>query len=171
VTALRPPRSSDVGPFVSAFEQEAELAELLGFEVDPTADYMKERLRRHRRVLRDGRSVSFTIADRGNDEFLGEVLLHTFDWQHSRAALGIWLRREARGSGRALDAMRMICDYGFDELALARIEFTTFPTNRAMVALGEKAGFKVEGTLRSYTMERGKRRDLLMLSLLPGELR
>jgi RimJ/RimL family protein N-acetyltransferase len=40
-----------------------------------------------------------------------------------------------------------------------------------MVALGEKAGFQVEGTLRSYTLERGERRDLLMLSLLPGELR
>ena len=116
MTALRPPRSSDVGRFVGAFEEEAELAELLGFEVDPSADYMKERLRRHRRVLREGRSVSFTIADPASDEFLGEVLLHTFDWQHSRAALGIWVRREARGGGRALDALRMICGYGFDEL-------------------------------------------------------
>jgi RimJ/RimL family protein N-acetyltransferase len=171
VTALRPPRSSDVGPFVAAFEQEAELAELLGFEVDPSADYMRERLRRHKRVLREGRSVSFSIADPASDAFLGEVLLHTFDWQHARAALGIWVTREARRGGRALDALRLICDYGFDELALARIEFTTFPSNAAMVALGERAGFQVEGTLRSYTMERGTRRDLLMLSLLPGELR
>jgi RimJ/RimL family protein N-acetyltransferase len=160
-----------VGAFVGAFEEEPELAELLGFEVEPSVEYMKERLRRHRRLLRDGRSVSFTIADPRSDEFVGEVLLHTFDWQHSRAALGIWLRQEARGAGRALDALRLICCYGFDELRLERIEFTTFPTNTAMVALGKEAGFKVEGTLRSYTMERGKRRDLLMLSLLPGELR
>jgi RimJ/RimL family protein N-acetyltransferase len=132
---------------------------------------MKERLRRHRRVLREGRSVSFTIADSRSDAFCGEVLLHTFDWQHARAALGIWLRRDARGGGRALEALRLICNYGFDELALARIEFTTFPANEPMVALGRRAGFTVEGTLRSYTMERGKRRDLVMMSLLPGELR
>jgi RimJ/RimL family protein N-acetyltransferase len=132
---------------------------------------MKERLRRNRRVLRDGRSVSFTITDADSDEFRGEVLLHTFDWQHSRAALGIWLRHDARRGGRALDALRLICVYGFDELALSRIEFTTFPSNTAMVALGERAGFTVEGTLRSYTLERGSRRDLVMMSLLPGELR
>jgi RimJ/RimL family protein N-acetyltransferase len=128
-------------------------------------------MRASRKTLREGRSVTFTIADPSSDEFRGEILLHTFDWQHSRAAMGIWVRREARGRGFALDAVRAICSYGFDELGLARIEFTTFPSNDAMVALGEKAGFKREGVLRSYTMERGTRRDLVMLSLLPGELR
>jgi RimJ/RimL family protein N-acetyltransferase len=132
---------------------------------------MNERLRRRKRVLREGRSLSFTIADPETDEFRGEVLLHTFDWQHARAALGIWMRKEARRGGFALEAMRLICLYGFDELALSRIEFTTFPANEPMIELGKRCGFQVEGVLRSYTLERGRRRDLVMLSLLPGELR
>ncbi|MEA2479744.1 MAG: hypothetical protein QOJ07_1666 [Thermoleophilaceae bacterium] len=132
---------------------------------------MEERLRRHRKLLRDGRSASFTIADPDTDEFRGEVLLHTFEWAHARAALGVWMRRAARRRGMALDALRIICDWAFDELALARIEFTTLPSNGAMISLGERAGFQVEGTLRSYTLERGVRRDLVMMSLLPGELR
>jgi RimJ/RimL family protein N-acetyltransferase len=37
--------------------------------------------------------------------------------------------------------------------------------------MAESVGFVGEGVLRSYTFERGRRRDLLMLSLLPGDLR
>ncbi len=40
-----------------------------------------------------------------------------------------------------------------------------------MLRIAEHAGFKTEGVLRSYTRERGRRCDLSMLSLLPGELR
>jgi RimJ/RimL family protein N-acetyltransferase len=65
----------------------------------------------------------------------------------------------------------MICGYGFEELGLARIELTTFPSNGGMLRIADHAGFSTEGVLRSYTRERGRRCDLVMLSLLPGELR
>jgi RimJ/RimL family protein N-acetyltransferase len=65
----------------------------------------------------------------------------------------------------------MICAYGFEELGLARIELTTFPDNAGMVRIAEHAGFRSEGVLRSYTRERGRRCDVAMMSLLPGELR
>jgi ribosomal-protein-alanine N-acetyltransferase len=97
--------------------------------------------------------------------------LHTFEWQHSRAAIGIWVRPEARGQGRGGCALRLICAYGFEDLALKRLEMATFPTNGGMVRMAERAGFTREGLLRSYTAERGHRRDLTLLSLLPGELR
>ena len=63
---------------------------------------MRERLRTERRKLRDGRSVAFAIADPQDDAFLGEVLLHTFEWQHRappsvsgcgpRSAAAAWAR-------------------------------------------------------------------------------
>jgi ribosomal-protein-alanine N-acetyltransferase len=99
------------------------------------------------------------------------VLLHSFEWQHQRAALGVWVRGQERGRGLGLCALRQICTFGFDEIGLARIEATTLPENGGMLRIAEQAGFTHEGVLRSYTRERGRRCDVAMLSLLPGELR
>ena len=99
------------------------------------------------------------------------MLLHTFEWQHSRAAVGIWLRPEGRRRGIGTCALRLICDYGFSELGLLRLEMTTMPDNEATIRVAEGVGFTAEGVMRSYTRTRGKRRDLTLLSLLPGELR
>lgn len=156
---------------MSAFHADRDLGWLLGFEHDPTEDYVRERMRSEKSRLRGGRSVAFAITAPHDDAFAGEVLLHTFDWQHQRAALGVWLRPEQRGRGLGVCAVRSICAYGFDELGLARIELTTFPENAAMVAIAARAGFTTEGVLRSYTRERGRRCDVVMMSLLPGELR
>ena len=156
---------------MTAFRDDPELGWLLGFEHDPTDEYVRERLRSEKSKLRAGRSVAFAIADSEDDAFLGEVLLHSFDWQHQRAALGVWVRVEDRGRGFGLAAVRLICAYGFEELGLARIELTTFPDNGGMVRIAEQAGFRSEGVLRSYTRERGRRCDVAMMSLLPGELR
>jgi RimJ/RimL family protein N-acetyltransferase len=132
---------------------------------------VRERLRSEKSKLRSGRSVAFAIADPEDDSFLGEVLLHTFDWQHQRAAAGVWVRLDDRSRGIGLCALRLICSYGFEELGLARIELTTFPDNHGMVKIAERCGFASEGVLRSYTRERGRRCDVAILSLLPGELR
>lgn len=158
-------------PFVAAFRDDRELGWLLGFERDPTEEYVHERLRSEKSKLRHGRSVAFAVAEPEDDAFLGEVLLHTFEWQHQRAAMGVWIRRRERGRGLGLCAVRLICAYGFEELGLARIELTTFPDNVGMVRIAERAGFASEGMLRSYTREREHRCDIAMLSLLPGELR
>ena len=169
--ALRALRNSDVEPFVAGFREDPELGWLLGFEHDPTEEYVRERLRSEKSKLRGGRSVAFAIAGLADDEFLGEVLLHSFEWQHQRAALGVWLRMGRRGRGLGRCALRLICSYGFEELGLARIELTTFPDNAGMVRIAADAGFTTEGVLRSYTRERGRRCDVTMMSLLPGELR
>lgn len=132
---------------------------------------MRERLQSAKARLRAGRSVAFAITGPEDDGFTGEVLLHTIDWQHQRAAVGVWVRAEERGRGLGLCALRLICAFGFEDLGLARIELTTFPDNHGMLRIAERAGFTGEGVLRSYTRERGRRCDVAMLSLLPAELR
>jgi RimJ/RimL family protein N-acetyltransferase len=167
---LRPLLPEDVEPFASAFDDDRELGWLLGFDRDPGRDYVRERMRDDQRKLREGSSVAYTIADPASDAFRGEVLLHTFEWEHARAAIGIWVRREARGQGRGTSALRLICGFGFDSLGLRRLEMTTFPDNEPMIRMARSAGFTEEGVLRSYTSTRGRRCDLALMSLLPGEL-
>ncbi len=74
-------------------------------------------------------------------------------------------RRHAR-------AARLLCRFAFDELGAERIEICAEPENRAVAGRRPRAaGFKREGVLRDYQPIKGARRDMVMHSLLRGELR
>ncbi len=52
-----------------------------------------------------------------------------------------------------------------------RIEIHVEPENMASRRVAERAGFTLEGVLRSYLVNKGVRRDAVSYSLLRGELR
>jgi len=86
--------------------------------------------------------------------------------------IGYWCAPEARGRGVTAQALRILCRHGFDDLGLGRLELVTDPENLASQRVAEKAGFRREGVLRSHVLHPdGRRRDSVMFSLLPGELR
>ena len=92
--------------------------------------------------------------------------------EHATGHIGYWCAREARGRGLTTRALRLLCRSGFDELALERLELVTDPDNVASQRVAEKVGFQREGILRSHIAHPdGRRRDSVMFSLLPGELR
>jgi RimJ/RimL family protein N-acetyltransferase len=69
-------------------------------------------------------------------------------------------------------AARLICRHAFDDLRLERLQVTADPDNVASQRVAEKLGFRREGVLRSHMLHPdGRRRDSVMFSLLPGELR
>jgi RimJ/RimL family protein N-acetyltransferase len=87
------------------------------------------------------------------------------------AEFGYWAAAEVRGRGFTPRALRLFARWAFEELKLPRLQLGSFPGNTASESVAEKVGFSREGVLRSYFDHRGERRDLLMWSLLPGELR
>lgn len=86
--------------------------------------------------------------------------------------IGYWCAPEARGREVTTRALRVLCRYALDELGLERLELITDPENNASQRVAEKVGFQREGVLRSHLPHPdGRRRDSVMFSLLPGELR
>ena len=82
------------------------------------------------------------------------------------------MRAENRGRGITTRAVRLVCRFALDELGLERLELTTDAENYASQRVAEKVGFRREGVLRSHLLHpEGYRRDSVLLSLLPGELR
>ena len=80
--------------------------------------------------------------------------------------------REARGRGYTTRALRMVSRYAIEELRFGRLELITDPDNHASQRVAENVGFRREGVLRSHLLHPdGRRRDSVMFSLLPGELR
>jgi RimJ/RimL family protein N-acetyltransferase len=89
-----------------------------------------------------------------------------------RGEIGYWCAPAARGRGIVPRAARLLCRYAFDSLGIERLEMTADPDNRASQRVAEKVGFRREGVLRSHMSHPdGCRRDSVMFSLLPGELR
>ena len=120
----------------------------------------------------DGSAISFALVAPDDDEaVLGGASLYGVDRAERRAIVGYWLVEDARGRGVASHAVRLLAAWSFDQLGIARLELTCAPENTASQALAERCGFTREGVLRSHMVFKGARRDTVMYSLLPGELR
>jgi RimJ/RimL family protein N-acetyltransferase len=119
-----------------------------------------------------GEGLSFALAEpRGSDVMLGCVSLSEVRLDLGSAAVGYWLAPAARGRGIATHAVRLLARWAFGELGLARLELTCGPDNAASQQLAARCGFSREGLLRSHVPFKGARRDSVIYSLLPGELR
>lgn len=121
--------------------------------------------------LATGTDVSLVIAGAESGESLGTIGLHEINRATNRAVAGYIVAPEARRRGVGARALRLLCAFAFDDLRLDRIELTIEPKNGASRAMAESAGFRPEGLLRSYMRIAGVRRDMVMYSLLPGDLR
>ncbi|SOD71843.1 RimJ/RimL family protein N-acetyltransferase [Jatrophihabitans sp. GAS493] len=85
------------------------------------------------------------------------------------AEVGFAVAPWARCNGVASSALRTICDWGFDALALQRIEWLAFVGNWGSRRTAERVGFQYEGIARSRCVARGVRHDAWVAALLPGD--
>ncbi|MEU6451307.1 GNAT family N-acetyltransferase [Streptomyces sp. NPDC046979] len=84
--------------------------------------------------------------------------------------LGFWSAKEFRGRGYITEASLAVARWAFTERAIDRLEWRAEVGNTASRAVAERAGFTMEGTLRSAANNKGVRRDCWIASLLPSDL-
>ncbi|HEY7150248.1 MAG TPA: GNAT family N-acetyltransferase [Solirubrobacterales bacterium] len=118
-----------------------------------------------------GELLGLLVVDAAGDRLLGSVGIVHLDGDEGRCELGYWLVREARGHGVAARAVRMLSGWVFENLPVERIEIHAEPDNAPSRRVAERVGFRFEGVLRSYFVNKGVRRDAASYSLLRGELR
>lgn len=168
-TALRPWRDSDIPALVSICRD----PEIVRWTRVPSpygetdaALFMLERLD----ALHAGTRAPFAIVSaHDHQQLLGSVSLMRFAWQHRRAEIGYFVGPEARGDGHATRAVHLLCDWGFEQLELERIDLLAATGNRPSQRVAERAGFKRETVLRSYLVGKTGREDMIMFSLLAPE--
>src|SRR5262252_744886 len=119
-----------------------------------------------------GEELNFALVEPGDQAaMLGGCSLYDVRLDQGCAALGYWLAPRARGRGVATHAVRLLARWAFDELGIVRVVLTCAPDNQASQRVAERCGFTREGLLRSHMPFKGGRRDTVLFSLLPGELR
>jgi RimJ/RimL family protein N-acetyltransferase len=118
----------------------------------------------------DGEAYNFAITDPNTQMYLGGCLLNHIDRKDRFANLCYWVRSCWTDKGVATAASRLIATYGFENLALNRIEIVMAKSNEASMRVAEKLGAKREGALRRRICIRGTVHDAWMYSLIPSEL-
>lgn len=118
-----------------------------------------------------GGYLAFAIADPATDEFLGTVDVRPDG--SGTGDVGYGLRPSARGRGVMTTALRLVADWAFDpdRLGLEVLRWRAFVGNWASRRTAWKVGFRMEGTLRGGTVQRGVRRDDWVASLRAGDPR
>tara|TARA_B100000519_G_scaffold68344_1_gene58099 strand:+ start:380 stop:994 length:615 start_codon:yes stop_codon:yes gene_type:complete len=114
-------------------------------------------------------TLSLAIFEKTGGRFLGGIGLSPID-EHPSANLGYWIRSDATRRGVATEATIGLARFGFAHLGLQRIEIIMSVRNTASRRVAEKAGGRLEGTLRNRLFLHGKAHDAYCFSLVPGEL-
>jgi ribosomal-protein-alanine N-acetyltransferase len=168
-TALRPWRDSDVSALVAAC-QDPEIARWTRVpENYGEADARVYLLQRYGAIHAGTLAPFAIVAASEYNLLLGSISLMRLEWEHARGEVGYWLAAQARGRGHITRAVRLICRWGFDSLALERIDLLAATGNTASQRVAERAGFTREGVLRSYMRGRDGRQDMVAFGLLAAE--
>jgi RimJ/RimL family protein N-acetyltransferase len=167
-TALRPWRDTDLQSLVAAC-QDDEISRWTAVPFPYTEASGRAFLLHRHDAIHAGTLAPFAIVSADDSRLLGSVSLKDLDWTFRRAEVGYWLAREARGSGHAARAVRLICRWGFERLGLERIQLMAATSNAPSQRVAERAGFTREALLRSYLASPEGRRDMVLFALLAGD--
>ena len=134
------------------------------------AETIIEEFERHRRAFAaTGRpsGVGFAITDTVTGAVVG--CCGVDDWNDEDVAqIGYWIAPEARGHGYATCAAVLLTRWLFD-LGAARVFLTVVAGNEGSVAVARRSGFSYEGTMRSHSVWRDRRYDVMWFAALPAE--
>jgi len=172
VVLLRPWRMQDVPGKLMAFNDpvihQFAWSRSTAYTEADARDYFVEQ----EQARRSGTALTFAVASPQDDDvILGGASLYDVDLKQARAGIGYWLAPSARGRGAATHTVRLLAGWAFSAWGLQRIELTCGPDNDGSLRVAGRCGFVREGVLRSHLVFKGSRRDSVIFSLLPGELR
>jgi RimJ/RimL family protein N-acetyltransferase len=105
-------------------------------------------------------------------KIIGDIALQDIDYKNRSCSIGMGLsKKEYRNNGYGKEAVKMILEYGFNNIGLERITASTLEMNISAQKSLEKIGFKLEGKDRKAVYFGGKRYDKYRYGLLAEEYR
>ena len=117
----------------------------------------------------NGANTTWTICDKGTDEFMGLITLRIANRQ-LRAEVGYWIGVPHWNKGYMSEALKALISFCFNVLSLNRIQAEHFICNPASGRVMQKCGMKFEGILREYIYCNGVYQDCKMYSILKSDI-
>ncbi|MGD3108322.1 GNAT family N-acetyltransferase [Streptomyces sp. YGL11-2] len=164
---LRPWRFSDAGALFAAGQDPA--IRRWNRLVVETTDDACERIARMRRRWQDELSAIWAIAQPGG-EAVGLIGWGDIDLSGGSAEILYWILPEVRGSGVVVEATRRVSDWALNDLGLHRLRLCHSTANPASCRVAVKAGFSLEGTMRSALLHADGWHDEHLHALVQGDV-
>ncbi len=118
-----------------------------------------------------GEQFRWAIRTLGSDQIIGGIKLDDPFTVERTSEVGYMLVKEAWGKGYAVEAMRALLDYAFDELQRHRVEALIFADNAPSRKVVERLGFRLEGYFveHEWSEQEGRYLDDCIYGLLDRE--
>ena len=136
-----------------------------------TVDDSEASARRARVRFLERTELRMHLFLRETGTLIGSSGLHRIDWSVPKFEIGYWCRTPFAGRGYTTEAVRGISAFAFDTLDAKRVEIRCDPLNRPSARVAERAGFRLEGELRSEAVGTdGTPRNTLVFSMIRADL-
>ena len=139
------------------------------YGVDDAVTFISE-ARCDPKALDEAMSFAIERDEPSPGRLLGCIGLHPVHVRDRVYEIGYWVAPWARGERVAGRAAKALAEWAIRMRSAERIELRIHPGNTASQAVARACGFTYEGLMRSVAVQRDRRVDLGLWSLLPVDL-
>lgn len=115
-------------------------------------------------------SILFAIVLRENASHIGNIKIGPINNYHFHADISYFIgEKDLWRKGIASEAIRLVCEYGFNDLGLHRLEAGAYASAIGSWKALEKVGFVREGNFREQAMSKGQFVNVYRYGLLRSD--
>lgn len=114
--------------------------------------------------------VFWGIAEKKSDKLIGTIGFNSWAVQNRRTEVSYDLHPDYWRQGITSKALKAVINFGFNNMAVERIEARTMLKNIPSQKILDKFYFKKEGVIRNYRVIYNKPVDILQYSLIKSDL-
>lgn len=115
----------------------------------PTVEEAEARARLSRLEFLERKDLRLMLVYKESGRMIGGSGLHRINWDARRFEIGYWVHSAFAGQGYVTEAVNAITNYSIRELQANRIEIRCDARNTGSANVAKRAGFTLEGILRS----------------------
>jgi RimJ/RimL family protein N-acetyltransferase len=116
-----------------------------------------------------GAEANFAVVSANGGELLASAGLTEIEWDDQVGEIGYWVAAPSRRQGAARRAVKLLCAWAFHDVGLHRLTIITDVENAGSQAVAVSCGFTRVGVLLSSMVIKGRRRDMVVFSLLRSD--
>ncbi|MGD1224069.1 GNAT family N-acetyltransferase [Streptomyces krungchingensis] len=165
---LRPWRADDADALVAAGQDPA--IRRWNRLIVPSPAEARTRVERMHERWRNEQGAIWAIAPHDGGRAVGLIGWGDIDLADGSAEIVYWILPAGRGRGVAVEATRRLSQWAFDELGLHRLLLCHSVANPASCRVAAKAGFCVEGTMRSALLHEDGWHDQHLHAMVKGDI-
>ena len=113
----------------------------------------------------EGILFDYGIFLKDSDTYMGNIAVHSINWQHNNAEIGYWILGDYEGQGHMSEAV-LILDSHLFFMGFHRVQIRCSDLNQCSEKVPIRCGYQYEGTAREDAIEKGSYRNTKTFSKL-----